>query len=142
MDKKVLDELSTTAKTAFNTTKEFAKNKSAIFSEKVNDKVEDGIETALKYRKYFLAYLDEKKPLEKVTEKVKKEEVLTKTLETVKASTEILRDKLKTSKPSEVEADENNQDDIIIDNRSAFGRAKNENPTVVFYPDGTSKIIG
>lgn len=138
MDKKILDELKTTAKATFSTTKEFTKNKSVMISEKFNDKVEDGIETALKYRKYFLAYLDEKKPLEKV----KKDEVLTKTIETVKSSTEKLRDKLKTNKNSVVDADESNQDDIIIDNRSAFGKAKNENPTVVFYPDGTSKIVG
>ena len=39
--------------------------------------------------------------------------------------------------------DEDLQDDIVIDQRSAFGKMKEktelENPTVVFYPDGTSE---
>lgn len=67
---------------------------------------------------------------------------VTEALSNLKSSTSNLKDKLM-EKEDSLDNDEDLQDDIVIDQRSAFGKMKEkaelENPTVVFYPDGTSE---
>ena len=112
---------------------------------KLDDIVAEGQETALKYREYFL---DEDDKLEKLNKKVLQakdlvdKDSVTEALSNLKSSTSNLKDKLM-EKEDSLDNDEDLQDDIVIDQRSAFGKMKEkaelENPTVVFYPDGTSE---
>lgn len=110
---------------------------------KLDDIVAEGQETALKYREYLLDYLDEDDKLEKLNKKVlQAKDSVTEALSNLKSSTSNLKDKLM-EKEDSLDNDEDLQDDIVIDQRSAFEKMKEkaelENPTVVFYPDGTSE---
>ncbi|RHF32691.1 hypothetical protein DW689_09255 [Ligilactobacillus salivarius] len=147
MGKKLLIGLGV-ASVAFYASKKLSGKYLEKAASKLDDIVAEGQETALKYREYLLDYLDEDDKLEKLNKKVLQakdlvdKDSVTEALSNLKSSTSNLKDKLM-GKEDSLDNDEDLQDDIVIDQRSAFGKMKEktelENPTVVFYPDGTSE---
>ena len=95
----------------------------------MDDIVAECQETALKYREYLLDYLDEDDKLEKLNKKVLQakdlvdKDSVTEALSNLKSSTSNLKDKLM-EKEDSLDNDEDLQDDIVIDQRSAFGKMK------------------
>ena len=144
MGKKLLIGLGV-ASVAFYASKKLSGKYLEKAASKLDDIVAEGQETALKYREYLL---DEDDKLEKLNKKVLQakdlvdKDSVTEALSNLKSSTSNLKDKLM-EKEDSLDNDEDLQDDIVIDQRSAFGKMKEktelENPTVVFYPDGTSE---
>ena len=99
---------------------------------KLDDIVVEGQETALKYREYLLDYLDEDDKLEKLNKKVLQakdlvdKDSVTEALSNLKSSTSNLKDKLM-EKEDSLDNDEDLQDDIVIDQRSAFWKNERKN---------------
>ena len=140
MGKKLLIGLGV-ASVAFYASKKLSGKYLEKAASKLDDIVAEGQETALKYREYLLDYLDEDDKLEKLNKKVLQAKDLV-DKDSVTEALSNLKDKLM-EKEDSLDNDEDLQDDIVIDQRSAFGKMKEktelENPTVVFYPDGTSE---
>src|SRR5699024_6152966 len=115
---------------------------------KLDDIVAEGQETALKYREYLLDYLDEDDKLEKLNKKVLQakdlvdKDSVTEALSNLKSLKNKLKEKIKEKKDS-LDNDEDLQNYNLNDQKTGFGKMKEktelENPTVVFYPDGTSE---
>ncbi|MCP0886280.1 hypothetical protein LB941_02875 [Ligilactobacillus sp. WILCCON 0076] len=125
---------------------------------KLDEAILDGREATLKYDRYLHEFMHanqlELSPLkDKFLEKkdaITENEAVNDAMTSLKQATSELRARLKEASKelSEGTLDENNenlQDDIVIDGRSAFGEAKDvadfesEHPTETFYPKDTEK---
>ena len=139
------------ASAAYVASKKLTNEQKDKLAMKVDETVLNGREKALQYNKYLQDFLEEKnvdglkeKVLDRADE-IKNEKAVQDALSSLKKATADIKDRLENTKDKfEDLADESTpedwNDDIVIDGRSAFGEAKDnegntyERPTETFYP--------
>lgn len=150
MKKSFLLGLGAVAGATFLLSKKLTEERKEQIALKLDEVLLDSREKALKYDRYLRDFLQANSPdfaplKEKVLstkEDLAENEKMTDAITSLKQATTELRERLKAAKDelADETLDENLQDDIIIDGRSAFGEAKDvadfesEHPTEVFYP--------
>ena len=150
MKKSFLLGLGAVAGATFLLSKKLTEERKEQIALKLDEVLLDSREKALKYDRYLRDFLQANSPdfaplKEKVLstkEDLAENEKMTDAITSLKQATTELRERLKAAKDelADETLDENLQDDIIIDGRSACGGAKDgadlesEHPTEVFYP--------
>ena len=148
--KTLLAGLGLVAGTAFVAAKTLTEERREKLAIKVDEMMLDGREKALKYDRYFRDFLAEnqeglqpmKDRLVKTADDLRENEAVVEALNSLKQATSDLKEKLTQANVTKEEDQEVSEPetDIIIDNTSAFGKAKEssdfefEHPTEVFYP--------